>query len=114
MGFFRTLLVLIFIIIAGYTAVVISNHGMNLFAVFFGDMAKLGWAGQFNLDFMFMLAFSALWVAWRHAFSGTGLLLATIAFLGGSPFLCVYLLVVTGQAKGDMHEVLLGKHRVAG
>ena len=114
MSLFRIFLILVFIVIAGYTAVVINNHGMNLFAVFFGDMALLGWAGQFNLDFMFMLAFSAIWVAWRHAFSGAGRLLAMVAFLGGSPFLCVYLLIIIGQANGDMREVLIGKHRVAG
>ncbi len=111
MGLFRAFLVVVFTVIVCYTAIVIDNHGTNLFAVFFGDMAKLGWAGQFNLDFMFMLAFSAVWVAWRHAFSASGLLLAIVAFLSGSPFLCVYLLVVTTQANGDMHEVLLGKTR---
>jgi len=114
MGLFRILLVVMFITITGYTAVVVNAHGINLFPVFFGDMARFGWPGQFNLDFMCMLALSGLWVAWRHAFSGTGLLLGLMAFLGGAPFLSVYLLVVTGQAKGDMREVLLGKRRVAG
>ena len=52
-----------------YTAVVIDQHGMGLFGVFFGDMAKFGWAGQFNADFMAMLAMSAIWVAWRNNFS---------------------------------------------
>jgi hypothetical protein len=111
---FRVLLVLIFVVIAVYTAVVVADHGMNLFAVFFGDMAQLGWPGQFNLDFMCMLMLSGLWVAWRHAFSGAGLALAVLAALGGATFLSVYLFIVTGQAKGDMREVLLGKGRAAG
>jgi hypothetical protein len=38
---------------------VITNHGLGLFSVFFGDVAKLGWAGQFNADFMAILGLSA-------------------------------------------------------
>lgn len=55
--------------LSSYTAVTISNHGWNLFPVFFGDMAKVAWPGQFNLDFMYMLAISAIWAAWRNQFS---------------------------------------------
>ncbi len=114
MSMFRAFLVLIFVSIASYTAIVASNHGMNLFPVFFGDMAKLGWAGQFNLDFMCMLALSGLWVAWRHEFTGAGIGLGLLAFNGGALFLSVYLLVLIAQADGDMRQVLLGKGRVAG
>ena len=63
---FRVLLVAMWVAIFGYTAIVVAHHGMGLFPVFFGDMAKMDWPGQFNLDFMCMLALSALWVAWRH------------------------------------------------
>lgn len=66
---FRVLLVAMWAAIFGYTAIVVANHGMGLLPVFFGDMAKMDWPGQFNLDFMCMLALSALWVAWRHHFS---------------------------------------------
>ncbi len=108
---FRIFLAIIFVVVGVYTAEVITNHGFGLFPVFFGDMAKMGWAGQFNLDFLFMLALSALWVSWRHRFSGVGLLLGLLAFLGGAPFLSAYLFIVAGQAKGDAKEVLLGKAR---
>ncbi len=67
MGRFRILLAVIFVAIAGYTAIVIANHGMNLLPVFFGDMATMAWPGQFNLDFMCMLTLSALWVAGNGA-----------------------------------------------
>ena len=110
---FRTLLIALWVILAGYTATVVANHGAGLLKVFFGDMAALGWPGQFNLDFMFLLLLSALWVAWRHRFSSAGLLLGVLAIFGGSLFLAAYLLVVTGQARGDMKEVLLGKSRAA-
>ena len=107
----RIFLAIIFVVVGVYTADVIANHGFGLFAVFFGDMAKMDWSGQFNLDFMFMLALSALWVSWRHHFSGVGLLLGLLAFLGGAPFLSVYLFIAAGRAKGNTKELLLGKTR---
>jgi len=108
---FRILLVLLWAIIVGYTGIVIANHGLGLLEVFFGDMAAMGWPGQFNLDFMSLLTLSALWVAWRHQFSAAGLALGLLALFGGGLFLTSYLLVVSAQAKGDMKEVLLGKVR---
>ncbi len=108
---FRMLLVVLWVIIFGYTAIVIAHHGMGLLDVFFGDMAAMGWPGQFNLDFTSLLTLSALWVAWRHQFSGGGVALGLLAFFGGGLFLTTYLLVVSTMAKGDMKEVLLGKVR---
>jgi len=108
---FRVLLVAMWAAILGYTAIVVANHGMGLLPVFFGDMAKMAWPGQFNLDFMCMLSLSALWVAWRHHFSGGGLMLAVLALVLGASFLSAYLLVVSLQAKGDVRELLLGTDR---
>jgi hypothetical protein len=108
---FRLLLAAMFVVLLGYTALVVRDHGMNLFAVFFGDMAKLGWPGQFNLDFMFMLMLSGLWVAWRHRFSAVGLGLGLLAFLGGASFLSVYLLVLSLRGS-DIRSILLGPSRV--
>ncbi len=105
---FRLLLVLLLIVLGTYTTVVILEYGMNLFQVFFGDMAAVNWAGQFNLDFMFMLAFSALWVSWRHGFSPAGLGLGVLAFFLGAGFLTVYLLIISRGAGGDFARVLLG------
>jgi len=62
MAAFRALLVAMLVVLAAYTAVVISNHGWDLLSVFFGDMATMAWPGQFNLDFLFMLTLSAIWV----------------------------------------------------
>lgn len=107
---FRTLTVIIFAALLVYTAMVASSHGLNLLPVFFGDMAKLGWPGQFNLDFMFMLAFSALWVSWRHRFSGAGLALGLLAFFGGALFLSAYLFIESLRAKGDARHLVLGSN----
>jgi len=108
---FRTLLVVIWASLVGYTAIVIANHGPGLLGVFFGDMAAMGWPGQFNLDFMSMLLLSALWVAWRHQFSVAGLVLGALAFFGGGLFLTAYLFITLGQSGSDMRQVLLGAAR---
>ncbi len=105
---FRGLLVAMFGVLLVYTAIVIADHGWNLLSIFFGDMATMTWPGQFNLDFMFMLMLSGLWVAWRHRFSAAGLALAVVAVFGGAAFLSVYLFVVSLRANGDVREVLLG------
>lgn len=110
---FRAWLIVIFVSIAAYTAIVVAAYGMNLFPYFFGDMAKLGWPGQFNLDFLFMLSLSGLWVAWRHAFSGAGIALGLLAFFGGAFFLSAYLLFALRDARGDTRVLLLGRTRAA-
>lgn len=114
MTLFRLFLAACLIALVAYTSATIANHGWNLLAVFFGDMAKMGWAGQFNLDFMTMLALSAIWVAWRHQFSAGGLALSVLAFFGGMMFLSVYLLVHIHRTRGDAKALLLGEARVRG
>ncbi len=111
MNAFRILLMVIIIGIIIFTGVVIYNHGWNLLPVFFGDMAAMTWAGQFNFDFMCFLALSGLWLAWRHHFSPGGLALGVLGFFGGMMFLAPYLLIASYKAKGDMNILLLGKAR---
>lgn len=111
MGAFRIFLVCIFTAIVVYTVVVIANHGMGLFAVFFGDMAKMAWPGQFNLDFMGFLMLSGLWLAWRHHFSPPGLALGVLGLFGGAPVLAAYLFFASRQADGDWAQLLLGEER---
>ena len=108
MTFFRLLIVMVLCVVSAYTLVVVNEHGFSLFSVFFGDMQKISWAGQFNLDFMFMLLFSAIWVMWRHHFSLAGIALGVVAFFSGAPFLCVYLLIQSFRAEGDVRVMLLG------
>jgi len=110
---FRVFLAFVFVTLAGYTGVVISSHGIDLLPVFFGDMAKLAWPGQFNLDFLCLLTLSGLWVAHRHRFRATGLLLGVCAFFGGALFLSLYLLVESFRVEGSVAALLLGEHREA-
>ena len=111
MGVFRLLLVIIFVCIFGYTAIVGVNHGWNLLSVFFCDIAAMNWAGQFNLDFMSFLALSGLWLAWRHHFSPGGLALGVLGFFGGIMVVAPYLFFASFKANGDMKVLLLGKAR---
>ena len=110
MGALRIYLSIIFVVILGYTSVTIANHGMDLMSIFFGDMATMAWPGQFNLDFMFMLTLSGLWVAWRHQFTPGGLALGLLAFFGGAMFLSTYLLILTSRDR-DVRRLLLGPGR---
>ncbi len=108
---FRALLILMFVALAAYTAMVISTEGWDLLSIFFSDMTKMQWPGQFNLDFMFMLTLSGLWVGWRHQFSIAGLGLMVLAFFGGALFLSAYLFIQLWRNQGDLRVVLLGPAR---
>lgn len=108
MNLFRVFLVVFVIALTSYSLVTISNHGWNLFPFFFGDMKAMGWAGQFNFDFMGFLALSAIWTAWRNQFTAQGLGLAVVAFFGGMMFLSLYLLYLSFQCGGSAQKMLLG------
>lgn len=110
---FRTLLISMFLALLGYTAVVISQQGFGLLAVFIGNLQQLNWSGQFNLDFSFMLMISALWVMWRHRFSGVGVMLGLVALVGGVLFLSTYLFIQSFRLNGKMVPLLIGPQRVS-
>lgn len=109
----RTLSFAFLTIITIYTVAAIANDGFDLITPFISDILGVGWSGQFNLDFMMYLILSALWVAWRHDFSGAGIALAAIASVGGMLFFATYLLVQIGRAKGDVERLALGDRRAA-
>ena len=111
MGAFRILLGIIIIGIISYTGIVIFNHGWNLLPIFFGDMAKMAWPGQFNFDFMCFLILSGLWLAWRHHFSLGGFALGVLGFFGGIMVLAPYLLFASYNANGGINILLLGRIR---
>jgi hypothetical protein len=100
--------VILWVILAAYTTVVIANHGLGLLPIFFGDIARMEWPGQFNLDFLFLLTISASWTAWRNRFRPAGLGLALAAFFLGAGFLLLYLTYLVFRHRGDPAAVLLG------
>ena len=113
MSLFRVLLGTILVTLLVYTLIVISNHGLGLFQIFFGDIARMEWPGQFNLDFLGMLILSALWLMWRHHFRPVGILMGLFGLFGGVVFLSIYLLIASIKANGDVRVLLLGSKRAA-
>ena len=103
----RLLCVVIFASLTVYTAPVLLAEP-NLFPAFFGAISGGGWQGQFNLDFLFMLTLSGLYIGWRHRGSPAGLALAVVAFLGGAMFLSVYLFEQSFRCNGDVRKLLVG------
>jgi hypothetical protein len=113
MTFFRVFLIGVFVSLIIYTSITISQHGLNLLPIFFGDMKAMAWPGQFNFDFMMFLALSALWTAWRNKFSVAGWGLAILAFFGGMLFLSLYLFILTFKTNGKLLPVLIGDRALA-
>lgn len=108
---FKAFLVVLWVGLVVYTGLVISAHGLDLLPIFFGDIAKIGWPGQFNFDFSCLLMLSGLWTAWRNDFSVYGLTLGGIALVGGAGFLLAYLFILAVQSRGDAASLLLGSAR---
>jgi hypothetical protein len=111
MTLFRLLLATIVATVGAYTVFVIGQHGIDFLTPFYADIAKMGWPGQYNMDFHAFLILGSLWLMWRHHFSPLGVFFGIVIFAGGAPFLCSYLLVTSVQARGDVKEMLLGKLR---
>ncbi|MEQ1541461.1 MAG: hypothetical protein ABL926_04320 [Novosphingobium sp.] len=106
----RIYLILAWTALIAFTAFVIGRDGLGLLPEFFGAIRAGHWPGQFNADFLSMLALSGLWTGWRNGWSAPGWVLAVAAFLLGGAFLMAYLLVLLHREKGDMRRVLLGIH----
>lgn len=106
---FRVFLVAVIATMLVYTFIVGNNHGWNLFPLFFGDIAAMNWAGQFNLDFSFFLIFTGLWIAWRNNFNPIGLGLGLFTLIGGIPFVSTYLLILSFKSNSTK-ELLIGNN----
>lgn len=106
----RVFAIFVFLVIAVYTALVVTHYGPFFLPTFVSDILSVSWSGQFNLDFMGYLLTSALWVAWRHGFSVAGIVLALIASVGGMLFFAPYLLYATVNGS-DLRTVVLGVNR---
>ena len=106
-GKYRMLL----LFLVGYWLYIDGVNTVIKMAVFFGDISRMGWPGQFNLDFMGLLLLSGFWLAWRHHFSPAGLGLGFLGAVGGAPVLTAYLLVTSFTVDGDVGKLLLGETR---
>jgi hypothetical protein len=113
MQIFRIYLVVLIVVLYSYTALVVLNHGLGLYPIFFGDIAEMAWPGQFNLDFLMFLTLSGLWLAWRHHFSAGGIILGILGTLMGMAILAPYLIWAGVKANGDVKVFFLGEERAA-
>ena len=109
MKWLKLFLVVELLALTAYTVLVIQDQGLNLLPHFFGAIAEVNWQGQFNMDFLIVLALSGIWVSWRHGHSAAGVVLGLCAATGGVMFLCVYLLVQIARCGGDVKALLLGQ-----
>ena len=109
---FRILLVLVIVSLFVYTCIVSINNGWNLFQIFFGDIARMTWPGQFNFDFSCFLILSGLWLAWRNNFTPKGIIIGLVGIVGGMLFLATYLLFASYKANGSFKELFLGKREM--
>ncbi|HAI76130.1 MAG TPA: hypothetical protein DCM08_07760 [Microscillaceae bacterium] len=94
--------------VLGYTALAVQNQGWNLFPFFIGNLAALGWNGQFNLDFSCYLVLSGLWIMWRNQFKATAVAMGLAAMVLGYLLFAPYLLFLIFQAQGNLKTVLIG------
>jgi len=80
--------------------------------VFIGDFAH-PWRAQFNGDFALHLLLVAAWMVYRSRSWIVGVICGLLAIMLGGLFTLAYLLVVSFQARGDLRQVLLGRHAAA-
>lgn len=105
---FKLLLIVQTLGLVIYTTIAAKNFGWNLFDVYVGDILKLNWNGQFNLDFSCYLVLSAIWIMWRNHFSINAILYAIAAAIIGIMFFAPYLLYLLVIEKGNFKRVLIG------
>lgn len=107
---FRLAMAASWVLIMGLTIYIVSVHGFNWPAVFFGDLLNVDWRTQFNIDFLFHLLILFSWVYWREASKLKGLIYGFLSVIMGGMFGFAYLLYASYTAKGNVKAILLGSH----
>jgi hypothetical protein len=111
MNAFRLYLLVAWIALQVYSAMVGQNHSLDQIGPEFNSaVAAMTWQGQMNVDFAAALALSGLWAGWRNGWSLLGWVLGIACFVAGTTVSMAYLLFLTYREKGDMKRVLLGVH----
>lgn len=109
----RTLAALMLVAVGIYTGFVVLAHGLDFLTPFVGNIVAVNWEGQFQLDFTCFLLLAALWVAWRHRFTGTGFACSLAPICGGILGFAAYLLITSLREDGDVASYLVGNTRTA-
>ena len=108
----RNLIIVLFGALTIYTLFSVSIEGPNFIPGFVSDLISLSWKGQVNLDLITFTTLSGLWVAWRHNFSGGGILMGVAVLVGAMMVFAPYLLYVISKSKGDFTVLLMGQRVV--
>jgi len=110
MSALRLLLIVITVVILGFTVAAVANEGLNLLPHFLGPILALTWQGQFNVDFTSYLVLSGVWMAWRGGFTTGSIALGVLAPPLGILFLAPYLIYLIGKTESDPRKLLMGVH----
>ena len=111
MNAFRLYLIVAWVALQIYSAMVGQNHSFDQIGPEFNAAVKaMTWQGQMNVDFAAALALTGLWAGWRNGWSLLGWVLAIASFVAGTTVSMAYLLFLTYREKGDIKRVLLGVH----
>lgn len=107
LGYF---LVFSIVVIYAVTLLAITNTGWNWPVIFFGDILRLNWRSQFNVDFLIHLLLFATWISWREGFTPKGHVFGFLGIFMGGMFGFPYILVALYRAKGNPKQFFLGIH----
>jgi hypothetical protein len=108
MSFLRGYLIIAWLVLVAVTAHAVMTLGVEGGNIFLTDFAH-PWRAQFNTDFTLHVLPIAAWILWREPSKLVGLLCA-VGTMAGGLFTLLYLLVASFRARGDVRQLLLGKH----
>ncbi len=107
---FRLFLVAGWAAIAAVTVWAVANLGLPAAAQTFLADLRHPWRAQFYLDFELHLLLFAGWILWRERAAPLSFVGAAATMLLGALFTLLYLLFLTVRARGDVTQVLVGRH----
>ena len=113
MPILRIALVAMGVSLAGYTALVVAEHGWYFMPFYFADLMRFGWPGQFDLDFSILIALAAAWIVWRNHGSAASVVLAVLLVPFVSMLLTAYLIYLSWRERGDVVRMLIGDRKGA-
>lgn len=98
------------LVLAIYTILAMQQEGWNFFEVIARQIGAFSWSGQFTLDFACYLLLVGLWMLWRNGTGAMNLLLTGAAMVAGIVVLAPYLMYLWYIHKGNIQQILLGRH----
>ena len=107
----RLSLAFLLIVLLGYTAAVVAEHGLSFLPAYTADLLAVNWAGQFNLDLFIAFVVLAMWMVWREKGAASGWLAAAGIFSLGMIFVLGWLIWQLSRHRSDVSLVLLGAQR---